>query len=112
MALGNQGLPSGQLSLEVLNFPRSRTNIAQLWQKMEHSQLLQLEGVVEVISSNVPHHHKESLTLRDLKCLQNSGIGTSGPNKTDVHLPQLCSLAGQGERDACLRTFNKTTMDA
>ena len=79
---------------------------------MEHSQLLQLEGVVEVISSNVPHHHKESLTLRDLKCLQNSGIGTSGPNKTDVHLPQLCSLAGQGERDACLRTFNKTTMDA
>lgn len=90
MVPGNQGLPSVQLPLEVLSLPRrARTNIAQLWQKTENSQHLQLEGVVTVASFSIPHHHEKSLTLKELKGLQNSSVGTSGLNKIDVHLTTI-----------------------
>lgn len=61
LVLGGQGLPSAQLPLEALNFPRRhRTNTVQLWKKTGTSQLLQLEGEAEVIQPNVPSHHEKS----------------------------------------------------
>lgn len=63
--------------------------MAQLWQKMENSQLPLLEGVVEVSALNTPFRGQIS-HLREHQCLHHPATGTSGPNKTDelTRIPQ------------------------